>query len=102
MSPVLAHAGAGAASNDVKKESATARLLGSGKMRPSHPRNARHQLLTPEYRLCWYRRADGFPSRTNRLLLELPSFSTDVLPPGRHHREAIDEQPDQGEIGFDC
>lgn len=34
MSPALAHAGAGAASKDVKKESATARLLGSGKDGP--------------------------------------------------------------------
>lgn len=30
MSPAIAQAGAGAASKDVKKESATARLLGSG------------------------------------------------------------------------
>lgn len=32
MSPAIVQAGAGAASKDVKKESATARLLGSGKM----------------------------------------------------------------------
>ena len=35
MSPAIAQTGAGAASKDVKKESATARLLGSG-MRNVH------------------------------------------------------------------
>jgi hypothetical protein len=38
MSPI-AQAGAGAASKDVKKESATARLLGSGMMHPIHMDN---------------------------------------------------------------
>lgn len=67
MSPI-AHAGAGAASKDVKKESATARLLGSGKIISRDNLRSLYegsiQLIRLFLRFCWYRRADGLPSRT--------------------------------------
>lgn len=47
MSPALVPAGAGAASKDVKKESATARLLGSGRDKLATVK-ARSRLLTLE------------------------------------------------------
>lgn len=71
MSPALAQAGAGAASSDVKKESATARLLGSG-MKLSRV-GAQGTLLIHNHRLCWYRRIGRLPPRTIQLPYETTS-----------------------------
>lgn len=57
MSPAMAQAGAGSAAKDVKRESATARLLGSGMC---------HTHIVP--------RAWGLRSRTNSPSQELPEL----------------------------
>lgn len=79
MSPAPVPAGAGAASKDVKKESATARLLGSGSCATTM--GTRDQLLIcAVYRLCWYRRADGLPSRTEQLPLLVANTPVPNIP----------------------
>ena len=51
------------------------------------------------HRLCWYRRVGCLPSRTNRrYTLErlCQTLVLTIVPIGRHHCEASDEQPDKG------
>jgi hypothetical protein len=63
MASAVAQGGAGSAAKDVKRESGTARLLGSG-MSFFSPLANKDSILMELFRVCRYRRVDGFPSRT--------------------------------------
>lgn len=62
MSPAVVQVGAGSAAKDVKRESGTARLLGSGMCLDFifFKQEANSNGIV---RVCRYRRVDGFPSR---------------------------------------
>lgn len=59
MSPAVAQVGAGSAAKDVKKESGTARLLGSG--RATQDILSIDRRLMKSIRFCRYCRATRFP-----------------------------------------